>query len=417
MFLRIQVLFLCFVVAVSAARAQAPAAGLAARAPSATTPATGQNVETEPISCWWRTSAGAVRVGELFTLVLTCAIVETDLTTVVADVSRLDPSVLKMPPFDVVDGKRAADLRTALRRFFQYDYTLRVISDDVMGEDVSIPALRMSYKVLSRVAKGTAANESRDRQYILPPLAIRVVSLVPATATDIRDQPRDAFSEIDTRLFRANAYFVVAIALFVAGGILLIGPLVHGWTRRRARTPEARGMVSNGAILRGVEAELATIHNDRQGAGWTPESVGRALAALRIVAGYALARPASQSAFAPGGDTRAGQLLVHAGRVGSDAVLISGSLTPEAMAEAMNQVEFRSEPAATQLSDLQTALTQLTAAAYGRSNVFDTAALNVALASGRRAARRLAQEEAWVARTLASIRRTATSLRRRFWFR
>jgi len=38
--------------------------------------AAAQNVETDPIQCWWRTSAGAVRVGEAFSVVLTCAVLE-----------------------------------------------------------------------------------------------------------------------------------------------------------------------------------------------------------------------------------------------------------------------------------------------------------------------------------------------------
>ena len=36
------------------------------------------NVEADPIRCWWRTSASAVRVGEPFTVVLTCAVVENE---------------------------------------------------------------------------------------------------------------------------------------------------------------------------------------------------------------------------------------------------------------------------------------------------------------------------------------------------
>ena len=42
-----------------------------------------QTVQTDPLQCWWRTSAGAVRVGEPFTVVLTCAVLETDAATVV----------------------------------------------------------------------------------------------------------------------------------------------------------------------------------------------------------------------------------------------------------------------------------------------------------------------------------------------
>ncbi len=44
-----------------------------------------QPTEVEPIQCWWRTSASAVRVGDTFSLVLTCAVIETASTTVVPD--------------------------------------------------------------------------------------------------------------------------------------------------------------------------------------------------------------------------------------------------------------------------------------------------------------------------------------------
>src|SRR5262245_50876087 len=84
--------------------------------------AAGQNVETDPLQCWWRTSAGAVRVGETFTVVLTCAVLETDAATVVVDQSKLEPSVVQFAPFEVQGGSHAADLNTDLRRFFQYEY-------------------------------------------------------------------------------------------------------------------------------------------------------------------------------------------------------------------------------------------------------------------------------------------------------
>src|SRR5688500_4116287 len=42
-------------------------------------------VEMDPIRCWWRTSAGAVITGESFSVVLTCAVVETDSVQVVPD--------------------------------------------------------------------------------------------------------------------------------------------------------------------------------------------------------------------------------------------------------------------------------------------------------------------------------------------
>src|SRR5262249_20325857 len=78
------------------------------------------NVEADPIRCWWRTSTSAVRVGEPFSLILTCAVVENSTTTVVPDQSRLDPASMQLPPFEVIGGQRNADLHSDQRRFFQY---------------------------------------------------------------------------------------------------------------------------------------------------------------------------------------------------------------------------------------------------------------------------------------------------------
>ena len=98
------------------------------------------NVEVDPIRCWWRTSAGAVRVGEQFDLSLTCAVLETEAVQVVPDESRLGNAV--DADAAVRGGRRRAPGRSALagsRRFFQYQYRLRIINADVFGKDVPIP--------------------------------------------------------------------------------------------------------------------------------------------------------------------------------------------------------------------------------------------------------------------------------------
>src|SRR5262252_5948209 len=99
-------------------------------------PAAAQNVETDPLQCWWRASSGAVRIGEVFTAVLTCAVVETDQVKVVVDESRLEPSVAQFVPFEVLGGQHAADLRNGERRFFQYEYRLRLLAENMFGKDV-----------------------------------------------------------------------------------------------------------------------------------------------------------------------------------------------------------------------------------------------------------------------------------------
>ena len=105
-----------------------------------------ETVTVSPIACWWRASASAVRVGEEFTLVLTCSMLETETTTVVADRSRLDPQVIQLQPFEVIDGPQAAESQTISSRFLQYEYTLQYIGED-FDQDLEIPPLEITYHV------------------------------------------------------------------------------------------------------------------------------------------------------------------------------------------------------------------------------------------------------------------------------
>ena len=118
-------------------------------------PIAAQDVETDPIECWWRTSSGAVRAGEPFSVVLTCAVVENDAARVVVDQGKLEPSVVQFAPFEVIPAgsSHRADLRTGERRFFQYEYRLRLIAENLFGKDVALPETRLSYHVQSQVGQ------------------------------------------------------------------------------------------------------------------------------------------------------------------------------------------------------------------------------------------------------------------------
>src|SRR5215510_8780455 len=128
----------------------------------------------DPLQCWWRTSTGAIRIGEQFSIVLTCAVLETEAATVVVDQSRLEPSVMQFAPFEVLGGTHGADLRTDDRRFFQYEYRMRLIAENQFGKDVALPETKLSYRVQSRVGDKTAL-QGRDQSYLLPPIAMRVL--------------------------------------------------------------------------------------------------------------------------------------------------------------------------------------------------------------------------------------------------
>src|SRR5215510_1376415 len=250
-------------------------------------PLSAQDVQTDPLQCWWRTSAGAVRVGEPFSVVLTCAVLETDAATVVVDQSRLEPSVVQFPPFEVLGGSHGADLRTDQRRFFQYEYRLRLISEAMFGKDAALPETKINYRVQSKVGQ-KAAIQGRDQTYLLPSQSIRVVSLVPADASDIRDTSVETFGDIDQRAFRANLFTVIGTVLFVVAGLLALLAIVRVVRRYRTPSTATAQLITDGAILRGVGRELAAVRRERDGGGWTPDLAGRALAALRIAATYAL---------------------------------------------------------------------------------------------------------------------------------
>ena len=111
-------------------------------------------------------------MGEPFGLTLTCSVVDTESMTVVPDLSRLDPTVVQLPPFEILGGTHPGDLVTPGRRFFQYDYRLRLIGEDLFGADAVVPPLEISYRVESTVEGGDTV-QGRDLTYALPRASIK----------------------------------------------------------------------------------------------------------------------------------------------------------------------------------------------------------------------------------------------------
>ena len=375
-----------------------------------------QNVETDPLQCWWRTSAGAVRVGEPFTVVLTCAVLETDAATVVVDQSKLEPSVVQFAPFEVMGGNHGADLRTDLRRFFQYEYRLRLIGEGQFGKDVPLPETKLSYRIQSRVGDKTAI-QGRDQTYLLPAQSVKVLSLVPADASDIRDASADTFADLDQRAFRANLLIVIGGVLFSLAGLLGLLALVRLFTRLRKPSTGAEKLVSDGAILRAAGRELAAVQREREGAGWTPELAARALTSLRIASSYALGRLVNRTPV-DGQDASAngsGSLKVGMGLLGRKYVIASGAATTRSLSQERAR-GLGTEKRAALLESLDQAVGKFTAAQYGRADTLDSGALDDALTTGRTALKRVAFEQTWFMRKFGA-RPPAREVEARAWSR
>jgi hypothetical protein len=353
-------------------------------AAGAQAPPAGPTVEADPVRCWWRTDRASIRMGEPFEAVLTCAALETATTTAVVDRSRLDHTVMALPPFDVLGGAAGQDVVTASRRFFQYSYQLRLLNDTSFGQDVRLAGLSIGYRMDTATGDGTTS-QGRDQTYGLPALSIRVLTLVAGDARDIRDASSMTLADLEARRFRARALGMAGWFLYaLAAGVAALG-LVRMYTAMRTPAAARVATVSHGSVLRAASRELSQAARRRQSEGWTDALVGRAAAALRIVAGYAIGRPAAQSAGLAL-DAHGGHIALSQGLLRRRHVLVSAATTPADLTPA----------AATDgtLQIVREGLLAVTAARFGRA-ALDDAALDGAMRAAGPLAGSLARRHAW----------------------
>jgi hypothetical protein len=323
-------------------------------------------VVVSPIECWWKTDRSAVRVGESFALTLTCAVLDTDKVKVVVDESGLAPAALHLVPFEILDGQRFRDIRNSPKRFFQYQYRMRILGEDFFGKEIPLPKLQLSYRVQNTLAGGPAL-AGREAQYSLNPVPIRVLSLVPTVAPDIRDTPPDTFGDVDARMFRSNLLLIIAaVALALA---LLIGVfvIVRVALKRRARTAAQMRELPAWSVLRAASRELSDVKSAVSAGGWTGDLAGRAAAALRLAAAVATNRPVAQHEAEVGNTPAEGQILLRRG-LARKRFYVSGATTPALLA---------ADPA---LAPLSEALGRFSAVRYAKNGTIDAVALDSALA-------------------------------------
>lgn len=335
-------------------------------APAAAQPGP-DTVALEAMQCWRRIASHAVHVGERFDMVLTCAVVETETARAVPDLVWLEPETLGVSPFEVLDGERYDDVVRGPRRFFQYRYALRIIGEDYFGIDVELPPLELRYRI-ERSLDGRTATEGRELAYVLPPETVRVLSLVPAAAPDIRELPGETFGDVEARLFRANLIGIAAVAI----GVVAAGALVLGAIRARREWRGAAAVREDRAppwrIARAVLGELRAVRAAADAGGWTAELVARGLAALRVAAALAIGRPAAQAANAGEDGAEAdveGRLPVRRGLFGPQRVLVSAAVTVRDVDGALARVAAGSPAGARAAETLRAGLAGFGAARYG----------------------------------------------------
>lgn len=365
-----------------------------------------ENVEVEPVTCWWRTGVTSVGMGEPFSLLLTCSALETDAARAIVDRSRLGSAAVQFPPYEVIGGAQSPDHVTAGRRFMQYEYTVRLINEEAFGTDAAIPEMPITYRIESRVRED-AAVQGREQTYVLPSIPLHVASLVPDSARHIRETSVPTLVAIAAREFRARMLRLVALILFGIAGLTLAVAVVR-WARQgRGASPGAdRHWITDRAVLVGVRRELRALQQETRG-GWTPETVMRALSTTRVVASYLAGHAVSQRVVTH--QTTDGELAVGRGWLGRRPIAISGTTTSQGLKAA--------SPGNLSASELDAALASLTRARYGRDSALDDSGLDDALAAAVRAAARVSARHTWLAETMRSLRQSVLEWRPRAWAR
>ena len=354
----------------------APRPAPGSRLPTPETVKLPANLGWEPIRCWRQSSSGAVAIGETFTLTLTCAVHDADNAQVIPDEARLGVASIQLAPFEILGGAHPPDVRRGTRRFFQYDYQLRVISPDAIGRDIFIPALTISYRIHSRV--GAAATlEGRDLSYLMPMMPIKVLSLVPADAEDIRDASAASFASIESLRFRSSLFRVLTItfgALAAAMAVLALVPLAR--TRASATAPD-RDRVPARAVIDAAAADLREVQSRVSADGWSDDTIARALADMRLIAAAAIGYPISQRPVQTGASTD-GRLSLQHGLLRKRALTVSSAVTAADIAKARTESGV-STTRGLQLEGLQDGLTTLGNALYRREPLRDASAIDDAV--------------------------------------
>jgi hypothetical protein len=359
------------------------------------------NVDTNPVNCWWKTDRNAVHVGEPFGLTLTCRVMETERAAVVPNVSDIEPTAIQLTPFDVVGGTRHEDIVVPPWRYVQYVYTVRLIGEEFFGRDVAIPPTNMTFRLHTG---GAEAAEGSEHTYVLPSMPVRILSLLPAQAADIRDPSVGTFGDVEARRFRSMTELVAAAIFFGFAAVLLVIAAVRAMERFRRRGPVLEPTVPVRTVLGGCVHEVDRVRAEAAREGWTPDRAARALAAFRVAAAIALSQPVTQTFVTRETPTREGQLALSHGMMRRRA-LVSAPTTADAIDRLSPGGNRDRSPRVHQdaLDQIREALVALSALRYGRNSPVDGQDLDRRLDNGSSALRRLRVARLWPARAAAAL--------------
>jgi len=240
---------------------------------------------------------------------------------------------------------------------------------------------------------------------------MRILSLVPKAAGDIRDASALTFAEIESRRYYATAARVAAAIALVFAAVFAVLALLRFTQRFRVRTPAAARIVPAASVLAGCATTLRDVQRDARSGGWSPELARKALPAMRIAGASALGRPIAQQYVAADVLTREGQVVVKTGTLGLGRAVVSAATTPSAIATALDGRQSGTSRARGAMAQLGEALQAFGRAAYGRQAgqggpAVDGPELDRAMETALEAVKRLRVGALWPMRMVQTVTRS-----------
>lgn len=343
-----------------------------------------QKTEADPIRCWWQSGVTSVRVGEEFDVVLTCQVIESDKLKVALDTNKLGPEAVSFAPYRALNKTDREDLLKGEHRFFQYHYILKIISEDYFGKEAPLPALEITYRLEKKLNKDAEFIKGKEQKYKLPALPIKIQSLVPREANDIRDTKLWFFGLVKSRTQKARLAFVAAVFVAAISVIIFLVPFMKMLILLFSAKRPVKQIFSQRSIIKKLARELIQIEEAKNETGWDQKLLDRLLSVFRICGELTKIHPeVIQTYFEPELGMLGGFLNFHKFRFERNwirvrQVVIYSSITPQ---ELMGSIKFYNFA---QMVDFLNAFEKLNEIQFSPAQDIDKAGLNDILTVGRK---------------------------------
>jgi hypothetical protein len=297
--------------------------------------------EDAPLRFFWATDKTSIRIGEIFYLKITGRTYDTKTKRAFLDRRVFEPSAVNLSPYEIVSSETYPDVRRGDFLYFQYVYAMRLVGSQFFGKEVKIPSLNFSYSMQETNARGENI-ETKDIPYRMKEYVMKVQSLVPGDASDIRDARWRTFGDGEKERFRANAAFLASIFLSILAVAVFLFQVLATVRRRRGNGEKAmKSGWSNRKLLEKLLTVFDEIRTSReQNVAWDDseeELAGRALNAFRVCGALTLGREIVQKGIGMQEIGLEGQLKFTEGIFFSKRrqVVVYSDLTPEEMEQAI----------------------------------------------------------------------------------